>query len=66
MVIKKADKGQSTVVIDKQGYIQEGHRQLQSSSHYCPIDTNLTDETATKVHTALLDMLEKGEYQTVI
>ncbi len=61
LVIKKADKGQSTVVIDKQGYIQEGHRQLQSSSHYCPIDTNLTDETATKVHTALLDMLEKGE-----
>jgi hypothetical protein len=34
IVIKPADKGSSIVIMDRDNYITEGHRQLSNSSHY--------------------------------
>ena len=42
LIIIKSDKGNCTVVIDREQYIKEGMRQLSSCAHYMPIDKDLT------------------------
>ena len=37
VVLKKADKGSSIVVMDKKDYLFEGYRQLKNEQHYKPI-----------------------------
>ena len=44
IIIKKADKGSSVVVMNKDDYIQEGLRQLSDTNYYIPQDEDRTKE----------------------
>ena len=56
VVIKSADKGSATVIMDKANYIAEGHRQLNNGSHYTKLRTPLYPETAGKINDILWDL----------
>ncbi|XP_048729663.2 uncharacterized protein LOC125647009 [Ostrea edulis] len=55
IVIKKADKGSTVVVMDKQDYIAEANRQLSNQFFYRKIDFDPTKSNAD----AIIDTLEK-------
>ena len=61
IIIKKSDKGNSTVVIDKEQYIKEGERQLNSCAHYTEIERDITPEIVDEVRSVLQEMLREGE-----
>ena len=61
IIIKKSDKGNCTVVINREQYVQEGMRQLNSCTHYTPVETDLTPEFTTRVHNTLQELLSEGE-----
>ena len=44
IIIKKADKGSSVVIMNKDDYIQEGLRQLSDSNYYQETEVDLTPE----------------------
>ena len=44
IVIKKADKGSSVVVMNKSDYIREAERQLSDRNYYIPTEKDLTSE----------------------
>ena len=48
-VIKKSDKGSSTVIMDKKHYLTEGYRQLNNSLHYERIPQPLCPQIAPKM-----------------
>ena len=58
IVIKKADKGSTVVVMNKSDYIKEGLRQLSNRKHYVEINSPLYPETATKITSILQDLHE--------
>ena len=45
IVIKPADKGSSSVIMDKDNYISEGYRQLDNPSHYKKLDKPIFQST---------------------
>ena len=59
IVIKSADKGSATVIMDKENYISEGHRQLNNDSHYTKLRTPLYPETAGKINDILWELHQK-------
>ena len=59
IVIKKADKGSATVIMDKTDYIFECTRQLANGFHYEKIDTSRQAETAEKITEILKEMNTK-------
>ena len=59
IIIKSADKGSATVIMDKMSYINEGYRQLNDERYYKKIDEPIYPETAKKVNDILCDLLEK-------
>lgn len=61
IIVKKSDKGNCTVVIDREQYVKEGMRQLNSCAHYTQIENDITPETSKLVHETLLELLSKGE-----
>lgn len=60
IVIKPADKGSATVIMDKENYIAEGHRQLNNVNHYKKLRTPLYPETAEKINDILEDLHGKN------
>ena len=60
IIIKPADKGSSTVIIDKQEYINEGIRQLSIQNHYRKLNEPIFRKTAAKVDQLLLKILHKA------
>ena len=59
VVIKPADKGSATVIMDKANYIAEGHRQLNNANHYTKLRTPLYSKTADKIDDLLKDLHKK-------
>ena len=60
IIIKPADKGSATVILDRQNYINEGYRQLNDSRYYEKIQNPIYLETGLKVNEILLDLLSKN------
>ena len=52
--LKKADKGTTRVVMDKEDKIKEGQSQLDNTDHYQPLDHFMVVETASKVTSLML------------
>ena len=61
IVIKKSDKGNCTVVTDREQYIKEGKRQLNSCAHYMQIEDDVTNNVCKLVHNTLTNLCKKGE-----
>jgi hypothetical protein len=61
IVIRKSDKSNTTVLLDKEDYIAEGIRQLTSARHYRPLNHDSTHETQTMVNKVLKRMYNAGE-----
>lgn len=61
IIIKKSDKGNCTVVIDREQYIKEGKRQLNSCAHYIQIEDDVTNNVSKLVHDTLIQLWRKGE-----
>lgn len=59
IVIKPADKGNATVILDRAHYIGEGLRQLSVRDHYHPLEGPVYLETAKEVENILEDMVQK-------
>ena len=61
IMIKKADKGTSTVILDRQAYIEGGENHLKSPLHYQKVQNCNTVNTAQLVSNTLHTMLLKGD-----
>ena len=61
MNLKKADKGTTTVVMNKEDKIKEGQNQLDITDHYQPLDHPTVVERASKV-TRLIEDLYDGRF----
>ena len=68
IIIKPADKGSATVVMDKADYIFEANRQLSNLKHYKKLDSPIYPKTSKKIDTILRKLLNdkqitKEEYE---
>ena len=61
IVIKPADKGGATVILNRADYVAEGLRQLSDQNFYLPIDDDLTTTHNEKIATHLENMIKRGE-----
>ena len=57
IIIKKADKGSSVVVMNKEDYIKEALRQLSDTNFYIETDRDLTKEHNDEIEKTLSDLL---------
>ena len=60
IIIKPADKGSATVIMDRENYITEGYRQLSDERYYKKIKDPIFMETSMKVNEILQDLLKKN------
>lgn len=60
IIIKPADKGSAIVILDKQQYILEAHRQLDNHEHYAQISHSLQMETQTWLFRIFTSLKQKG------
>ena len=61
IVIKKADKGSSIVIMDREDYVKEGLSQLENPKFYCEKSENLTAYYNKIICDFLQNMLKHGE-----
>ncbi|XP_061196804.1 uncharacterized protein LOC133205080 [Saccostrea echinata] len=61
IVIKKADKGSTVVVLDKETYMAEAHRQLSDERFYKKLDSDPSKEFSTTITKTLDEMFENNE-----
>ena len=61
LMIKKADKGTTRVIINKEDKIKECQSQLDNTDHYQPLEHPMVIETASKV-TSLIEDLYDGQF----
>lgn len=59
IVIKPADKGSATVIMDRDAYIHEAHRQLNQNEYYKKLEGPIFPETITKIKQIILNLSEK-------
>lgn len=60
IVIKPADKGSSTVVMDKSAYVTECYRQLNNTDYYRKLDRPIYGDNVSKINDILRDMADEG------
>ena len=60
-MIKPADKGGATVILNRADYVAEGLRQLSDQNFYQPINDDLTTTHNEKIATHLDKMIKRGE-----
>jgi len=60
IIIKKADKGSATVIMNKTDYLTEGYRQLSNCNYYSKLDSPIYPETASKIDEILTKMLQEN------
>lgn len=53
IIIKPADKGSATVIMDRTSYIKEAERQLNNRDHYLPLANPIYPETAEMISNIL-------------
>ena len=58
IVIKPADKGSATVIMNKNDYIFEANRQLSNTKHYKKLRTPIYPRTARKINVILAKLLK--------
>ncbi len=63
IVIKPADKGSGTVIMDKQFYTNECYRQLNDTTFYEKLDVDMTNKV-TKTVTQYLQLMKRKEHIT--
>ena len=61
LVIKPADKGSATVIMNKEDYISEANRQLSDNRHYIKLDSPIYPQTSLKLEDILSKMHAKHE-----
>ena len=61
LVIRKADKGNTTVVLPIEEYLKIGHEHLSSGSHYKRIPSDITQQTTIIVHDVLVELFSRNE-----
>lgn len=59
LVIKKADKGSATVIMNKNDYIFEANRQLSNTAHYLELSESRQSQTSEKIKEILLKRLQE-------
>ena len=59
--LKKADKGTTTVIMNKSNKIQEAEVQLENREHYKPLEAPMVNTTQTKVY-QIIDKLHRGKH----
>ena len=59
IVIKKADKGSATVIMDKSAYIKEAERQLHNPRFYTKISDPIYTENANKIRDIITTMYKE-------
>jgi len=59
--LKKADKGTTTVIMNKSNKIQEVEAQLKNREHYKPLGAPMVKTTQTKVN-QIIDKLHQGKH----
>ena len=59
IVIKPADKGSAVVLMDRQDYLWEGHRQLNDRNYYTKLDRPIYKDTIPLVNKILLSLYNK-------
>ena len=71
IIIKPADKGSATVVMSREAYLAEAHRQLMDQNYYCQLDQDLTTYHAEQITSLVRTMVtdrhiskETGKYLT--
>lgn len=60
IIIKQADKGNSTVIMNRSDYILEATRQLSDTNFYQPLTSPLIQENKSSIHNILLRMLNSS------
>ena len=60
IVIRKADKGGKTVILNKNNYIKEANRQLQNRNHYRPLAKDNTVKTNKEVKDYITQIYSEG------
>ena len=60
IVINKADKGSTIVVLGRQHYIAEGNKHLSDTNTYRPLTMDITSQTKDKINKILTQMKKDG------
>ena len=60
IIVKKADKGTTTVMMSREQKIKEGQILLNDLDNYRPLEKQMTDETAEKIKQLTTSMLTEG------
>lgn len=60
IIIKPADKGGATVIMDREAYINEAHRQLDNKKYYAPLDEPVYLQNKPKIRNVLIEMYRKN------
>ena len=60
IVLKKADKGTTTVIMNRTDKLNEGQVQLDDIHNYRPLEKPMVDTTAKKVHRLIRSLLQEG------
>ena len=63
IVIKPADKGSCTVIMDKSAYVDEVRRQLDNTQYYRKLDGPIYQDNVPKIN-KILDQMRAGEFIT--
>ena len=63
IIIKPADKGSATVIMNKCDYIFEAKRQLSDSRHYRKLSAPIYQKTARKIDNVLRKMINNGIFE---
>ena len=56
IVLKPADKGSATVILDRENCVAEGNRQLNNPNHYMRLDQPIFQTTSKKIDSILQDL----------
>ena len=62
IIIKPADKGSATVIMDKENYLAEGYRQLGNENHYRKLENPIFQDTGAKINEILDDLENQSKY----
>lgn len=59
VIIKPADKGSATVLMNRDDYIREAERQLHNNKYYIKLTQPIYHNNVKKIHSVLLEMFKK-------
>ena len=58
IIIKKADKGSNVVIMNREDYLKEAHRQLNDKKYYMKLDKDLTKTYCDKIEKVVTELYE--------